>query len=165
MRRKDREITDFDRIISVMEKCEVCHVAFLDDEYPYVVPMNFGMDANGEKVTLYFHGAIAGKKHDLLVKNNKVSFAMERNLGIVTGPAVGACECTMAYESIMGHGVMEYITDTAEKNIALRKILDHYKVNEGPDYHFQDKVVSHTAILKLEVREITGKERVVKKDE
>ncbi len=164
MRRKDREITDFNKIISVMEQCEVCHVAFFDDEYPYVVPMNFGMDVIGEKIVLYFHGASVGKKHDLLEKNNKVSFAMERNFGIVTGPTVGACECTMAYESVMGTGLMEYIIDKDEKIIALHKILNHYNVNEGPDYHFQDQIVDHTAILKLNVEEITGKERVIDKE-
>ncbi|MDD4111276.1 MAG: pyridoxamine 5'-phosphate oxidase family protein, partial [Clostridia bacterium] len=82
----------------------------------------------------------------------------------VTGPTVGACECTMAYESVMGTGAIEYITDKDEKKLALHKILNHYKVNEGPDYHFQDQVVGHTAILKLNVGEITGKERIIDKE-
>jgi len=42
MRRKDREITDSGEIISIMKKCSVCSLAFFDEQYPYVVPMNFG---------------------------------------------------------------------------------------------------------------------------
>lgn len=67
MRRTDREITDFSQIVEIMKRCEVCHISF-SDEYPYVVPMNFGMKIDGEEITLYFHGADVGKKHDLIKK-------------------------------------------------------------------------------------------------
>ena len=43
MRRKDREITDFEQIAGVIEKGEVCRIA-MNDEYPYIVPLN--MDIN-----------------------------------------------------------------------------------------------------------------------
>lgn len=43
MRRKDREITEFEEIIDVMERCGVCRLALHDEEYPYIVPLNFGM--------------------------------------------------------------------------------------------------------------------------
>ena len=58
MRRKDREIQDFDEIIEVMKKCDVCRVAMRGEEYPYMVPLNFGMEVEETQVTLYFHGAM-----------------------------------------------------------------------------------------------------------
>ena len=42
MRRKDREITDFDEMIKIIEKCDTCRLALNDGEYPYIVPLNFG---------------------------------------------------------------------------------------------------------------------------
>ena len=51
MRRTDREITDFSQIVEIMKRCEVCHISF-SNEYPYVVPMNFGMKIDGEEITL-----------------------------------------------------------------------------------------------------------------
>lgn len=42
MRRKDREITDFDEMIKIIEKCDTCRLALNDEEYPYIVPLNFG---------------------------------------------------------------------------------------------------------------------------
>lgn len=160
MRRTDREITNLNEMIDVMKTCEVCHVGFFDDEYPYVVPMNFGIQVNGCDVTLYFHGANAGKKHDLIKKNNKVAFAMECTHGIVTGREVGACECTMEFECIMGTGVIDYVDDT-DKLEALHTLLDHYNVFEGSGFHFHDEVIPRTSVLRLKVNDLTGKKRNV----
>ena len=60
MRRKDREITDFNEILAIMEKCDVCRIALNDDGFPYVVPLNFGMDVRDGQVYLYFHCAMEG---------------------------------------------------------------------------------------------------------
>ena len=43
MRRADREIKEFDEMIQVIEKCDVCRIALNDEEYPYILPLNFGM--------------------------------------------------------------------------------------------------------------------------
>jgi nitroimidazol reductase NimA-like FMN-containing flavoprotein (pyridoxamine 5'-phosphate oxidase superfamily) len=66
MRRKDREVTDMNEIIEIIKKCDVCRLAFFDKEYPYIVPLNFGYSYDGAKLELYFHGANAGKKLELL---------------------------------------------------------------------------------------------------
>ena len=42
MRRKDREITDFNEIINIIKKCDVCRIALNDKDFPYIVPLNFG---------------------------------------------------------------------------------------------------------------------------
>lgn len=55
MRRRDRAITEFHDIVKVMKACKVCHVAFHDDEYPYVAPMTFGLEVkDNEEVSIYF---------------------------------------------------------------------------------------------------------------
>lgn len=49
MRRKDREITDFHELIEIMKKCDVCRIALKDEDgYPYIVPLNFGLEVQGE---------------------------------------------------------------------------------------------------------------------
>lgn len=66
MRRKDREIKNFDEIISVLEKCKVLHLAMISDGKPYSVPVNFGYIVREEdgqkKLAVYIHGAGEGKK-------------------------------------------------------------------------------------------------------
>ena len=58
MRRKDREITDFNEIVDVIRACDVCRIAMNDGDYPYIVPMNFGLDVQDGQVYLYFHCAM-----------------------------------------------------------------------------------------------------------
>lgn len=162
MRRKDREITDRKVILEVMRSCEVCHVAFFDEDCPYVVPMNFGMRVSDGTIDLFFHGAAKGKKHDLMRRNNRVGFVMEKTHGIVTGPFVGACECSMEFESVMGTGTLHYV-DEAEKTAALQTLLDQYGVSEGPAYHFHDELVPVTTVLRLRVESLSAKKRSVER--
>ncbi len=40
MRRSDREITDFQEIIAIMNRCDVCRLGLVDSNgYPYIVPL------------------------------------------------------------------------------------------------------------------------------
>ena len=41
MRRKDREVTDFDSIVRIIDKCDVLRLGLADGDYPYIVPVNF----------------------------------------------------------------------------------------------------------------------------
>ena len=73
MRRSDREITDRNEILQVMERCDVCRLALNDGEYPYILPLNFGMEQAGEQIILYFHGATEGKKLNLIARDPRAS--------------------------------------------------------------------------------------------
>ena len=78
MRRNDREITEFSEMTDVMKRCDVCRLALNDEEgYPYLLPLNFGMEETDGRVTLYFHGAKEGKKYDLIRKDARASFEMD----------------------------------------------------------------------------------------
>ncbi len=52
MRRSDREVKAFKDIVAIMEKCDVCRVALNDNGYPYILPLNFGMDIKKDKIEL-----------------------------------------------------------------------------------------------------------------
>lgn len=156
MRRKDREITDFDEILSVMQKCDVCRLALHDEPYPYILPLNFGMEVEGEQITLYFHGANAGKKYELLARNPHVGFEMDCGHELVLDEEKG--NCTMAYESVMGTGIVEIVPD-AGKEAALRRLMAHYR---AADFPYNPKMVPATTILKLTVNSVTAKHRIKK---
>lgn len=44
MRRKDREITDKNEIMDIIDRSKVIRIAFTGEEYPYVLPFNFGYE-------------------------------------------------------------------------------------------------------------------------
>lgn len=156
MRRSDREITDFSEIIRVMEQCDVCRLA-MHDEYPYILPLNFGMEVEGRQITLYFHSAKAGKKFELLVRDDRVSFEMDRGHQLALDESNG--NCTMGYESVMGRGRLE-IVEGEEKQKGLELLMAHYRQKDFP---YNKAVVPQTAVLRLTVEEITGKARRVSK--
>ena len=70
MRKENREIKEFNEIIEVMKNCDVCRLALNDDGYPYILPLNFGMEVVDGKVNLYFHSALEGYKVELIKKDN-----------------------------------------------------------------------------------------------
>ncbi|NLA85824.1 MAG: pyridoxamine 5'-phosphate oxidase family protein, partial [Clostridiales bacterium] len=109
MRRKDREITDIAQIVELMRRCRICNLALEDEDYPYVVPLNFGISVSGDSITIYFHGAKQGKKLDLIRKNNHVAFAMYNAFDISLGSAQCACKSSIEYESVMGTGIIESV--------------------------------------------------------
>ncbi len=156
MRRNDREVKDFNEIIKIMEKCDICRVALFDEEYPYVLPLNFGMQVVEDKITLYFHGALEGKKYDLMRKNNKVGFEMDCSYQFVVKENHSY---TAAYESVMGNGILEFVAEE-DKYEALCILMQHY-MKEG--YEINRDVIPKTMLFKLTVNTVTGKANQIKK--
>lgn len=48
MRRKDRQVTDPEKIDSIIAQCRCCRLGFSDGEQVYVVPLSFGYENTGE---------------------------------------------------------------------------------------------------------------------
>ena len=156
MRRSDREMTDFQELITVMRGCDVCRLALHDKPYPYILPLNFGLKADGETVRLYFHGANTGTKYDLIAKNPNVAFEMDRGHALILDDEHG--NCTMTYESVIGQGRISVVPD-ADKERALRVLMAQYR---APDFPYSKAVIAATAVLCLTVEHMTGKRRAKK---
>ncbi len=154
MRREERKIKDLSEIIEVIEKCDVCRLALNDGGYPYIVPLNFGVKAEGEKITLYFHGAGEGKKLELIKQDNRAGFEMDCSHKLVAGD--GGCNCTMKYESVIGRGRIEMVSGD-EKYEALGALMRQYH-EDG--FSFPEEAVHATTVMKLTVEEISGKRNV-----
>jgi len=153
MRMKSREITDFEEVVDVLERCKVLRIAFKGDEYPYVVPVSFGMKRDGEDITIYFHGAKEGKKVEQIEKDPKVWIegdifykAEETSYGI-----------TAKYESVMGYGVVEKV-ESDEIAEGLRAICSRYGYADYPIAKCQ--TLSMTRLYKIKVSGLTGKRKL-----
>lgn len=159
MRRTDREVKEFEEIVAIMETCDVCRVALNNDGYPYILPFNFGMHRNEDKIELYFHGAVEGQKYDLIEKDNRAGFEMDCGHRLVTEMERGSC--TMEYESVVGQGHIEMVPDD-EKYHALCILMKHY---HQEDFPFNQSAMPHTRVFKLVVEKVTGKARRKKREE
>ena len=155
MTRRERQITDRDRIIEILNRCLVVHVGLVDGDEPYVVPMNYGytMDENG-MLTLYLHGATQGRKLDVMRKNPKVFVEMECDVVPFAGDV--ACKYGTSYQSLMGRGRAVILDDPQEKMRALSQIM---KTQTGGDFVFNERLVSVVSLIRVEVTEYTAKYR------
>lgn len=151
MRRSDREITDQQEIKRIVMDCDVCRLGIADEDFPHIVPMNFGFRYE-ENLELYFHSAPAGRKIDLLRKNGRVSFQMDCSHRLIVGADAG--RCTMEYESVMGTGQVEFL-DGSEKLEALTLIMEHY--TGKTDFTYRDKDVHAACCFRLTADTVTAK--------
>ena len=156
MRRTDREIQDFEEMVDVISRCDVCRLGLHDGDYPYILPLNFGVKAEKETqtLTLYFHSALEGRKIELMKKNNLASFEMDCRHQLQYFEEKGYC--TMSYESVIGRGRIR-ILDEEEKMDALMKLMDHYHM--GKEAYFNPAAIPRTLVYVLEVEKITGKRK------
>lgn len=121
MRRKDREVTNRADMEAILQQCRVARIAFQDEEAPYIVPMNFGYDWQGEFPVLYFHCAAEGKKLDLLKNCPKVGVEMDCGHQLVGEEK--ACSYGFLFQSITGWGVAELAETVEEKQYGLERLM------------------------------------------
>jgi len=154
MRRSDREITDVNEIIEVIKRCDVCRLALNDGGWPYIVPLNFGMEYENGTLRLYFHSALEGRKLDLIRAEDRAAFEMD--CGHKLQYFADRCMCTMAYESVAGRGRIKLL-EGAEKADALDRLMAQYHPEGGANY--DAAVISRTAVYCLTAEEFTGKRK------
>ena len=155
MRRHDREITDKNEILEIMNLCDVCRLAFKDGAYPYILPLNFGIEEKAGHIILYFHSALEGYKTELIKRDNHVSFEMDCKHELKYDEGKGYC--TMAYESVIGRGRIEVLPNDEKEN-ALRKIMGHYHHSE--DTYFNPAAIPRTLVYMLMIEEMTAKRKI-----
>jgi len=148
MRRKEKEITDIDRIEAILKKAEVCRLAFSDDNGPYLVPMCFGY----ENRTLYFHSATEGRKLDIIRKNPNVCFEVETGNEMIRSEK--ACSWSLKYGSVIGFGKADILNHPEDKKKALDVIMAHYS---EASFTYSDKSLSSMVIIRVKINSMTGK--------
>ena len=159
MRRSDREITDFNEIISALDGMKECCLSMVDGGKPYSVVMNFGFEVTGEKLTLYFHSATDGRKINVLKADPTVYVEAYTAAGVIEGANGNPCAYSYAYKSVAGEGRAEFITDAGEKSHALNLILKHV-AGLNSEFSFPATMLDKTCVFKVTLKNITGKQRI-----
>ncbi len=151
MRRKDREVSNKTEVFDILNRCDTIRIGIQGKQFPYVVPVSFGMEVVNDKAVIYFHCAQQGMKVDLLKINPCV--CVEGDIFIqVEKTARGI---TTRYESVIGFGECQMITDIDEIKHGLKVLLGHYGYHEYPLDRCMG--ISHLLLGKIILDEITGK--------
>ncbi len=149
MRRTDRAVLSRSEQDALIFQGTIAHVALVDGNAPYVVPMNFGYDGK----VIYLHSAAAGKKLDCIAANPHVA------LNIVLSPefmpktgATKGCDLTMHYDSVVINGIACLITEAEERLHALQTLLKQFSSE-----HLPVRDAKNMAIIRVDIDTITAK--------
>ena len=154
MTRREREVTDINEIIRILDKSKVLHLGLVDGDEPYVVPMNYGYELNDGKLTFFLHGARQGRKLDV-IRNNPNVFA-ELECDIVPFEGDVACKYGITYASVMAKGKAVIVDDIQEKMRALSILM---KTQTEKDFVFTEKLVGVVSVIRIDVEKFTAKHR------
>lgn len=157
LRRKDRAVSDRAWIDEVIRAGETMTVAINGtDGWPYAVPLSYGYDGR----RLYFHGANAGLKVELLERDPHVCFNIYVPIGVVRGEL--AQNYSYDFKSVTGFGVATRATEQHDIETALDAIMDHYG---GPKMirPFPKEMIDAMWIGMIEIEHISGKDHAPKR--
>ena len=154
MRRKDRE-RDEKFALGVIDSAPYGVMALTDENgEPYAIPLS-PVRIGG---FLYFHSAHEGTKNDIIKNNPKAVVTFADNVA----PAEN--EFTTGYDSAIVKGTVTEITDEKEKIEALRMLSERYcPANMERFDKAIEKSLKITAIFKMSMDEVTGKQKVLTK--
>lgn len=154
MRRRDREVTDINEVLHILDTGKVLHLGLVDQGKPYIVPMNYGYVFEDEKLVFYVHGALEGRKLDVIRNNSDCCVQIECDVQPFPGKV--ACQYGCSYYSLDGFGTAKIIEEPQEKMRALSKLM---KTQTGQDFEFNEKLVSIVSVIRIECDYYTAKHR------
>lgn len=156
MKRKDREITDPERINQILADCHCCRLGFHDNGNVYIVPLSFGLaEENGNRI-FYFHSAKEGRKIDLIQSSPSVGF--ELDTGYQLHEAEIACGYSARFQSVIGTGTVSLVEHKEDKLFALSKIMQH--ITEKTDWQFSEDMLDAVCVFRLSVDTLSAKEHL-----
>jgi len=118
-RKPDRGSYDRELIYSILDEAFVCHVAFIADGLPFVVPTNYVRV--GDK--LFLHGSTASRLMKTLASGAPFCLSVTLLDGIVCAPtAVGH---SVNYRSVVVMGKAEPVEGEAAKLAAMRAFVEY----------------------------------------
>lgn len=152
MRRKDREITEEQKLREIMDTCKVCRLAMQDEDGLYLVPLNYGYRFENGELTLYFHSAKEGRKVRALQKNPNVCFEMDCEHALIEADT--PCAYGYEYACVMGDGKAVILEDAKEKAEALSVLMRH---QTGEVFEVSEQMARSVVVIKVTAKSYTGK--------
>ncbi|WP_221358642.1 pyridoxamine 5'-phosphate oxidase family protein [Streptomyces beigongshangae] len=156
-RSRERAAYDREMVHSILDEGYVCHLGFVRDGAPVVLPTLYGRV--GER--LYVHGSTGSRPLRMAGQADPglpVCLTVTHVDGLVL--ARSAFHHSLNYRSVVVHGVAHPVTDPEEKRRALDALVDHVVPGRSQDSRPADtKELAATAVLRLDLAEVSAKLR------
>ncbi|MGA9545412.1 MAG: pyridoxamine 5'-phosphate oxidase family protein [Candidatus Sulfotelmatobacter sp.] len=155
VREAHRAVYDRETAYRILDEGFLCHVGFVVDGQPFVIPTSYGRkDAN-----LYVHGSAASRMLRQLKESVPVCITVTLLDGLVLARSI--FNQSMNYRSVMVLGKATLVDDPAEKLEALHLLSEHILPGRWADTRQPNaSELKQTSVLRLPIEEFSAKVRV-----
>ncbi|MEN8655219.1 pyridoxamine 5'-phosphate oxidase family protein [Streptomyces sp. 21So2-11] len=156
-RARERASYDQDLVHAILDEGYVCHLGFVRDGAPVVLPTLYGRV--GER--LYVHGSSGSRPLRMAGQADPglpVCLTVTHVDGLVL--ARSAFHHSINYRSVVVHGIAHQVLDEEERRTALDALVDHVVPGRSHDSRPANaKELAATAVLFLDLNEVSAKVR------
>ncbi|HQR35827.1 MAG TPA: pyridoxamine 5'-phosphate oxidase family protein [Blastocatellia bacterium] len=147
---------EFDRetVYKILDEALVCHVGFVVDGQPFVIPTSYGRVGD----TLYVHGSAASRMMRTLGGKTPVCITVTLIDGLVL--ARSAFHHSVNYRSVVVFGQAELVEDEPGKMAALAAITEHIVPGRWAEVRSPNaQELKATTVLAIPLEEVSAKVR------
>jgi nitroimidazol reductase NimA-like FMN-containing flavoprotein (pyridoxamine 5'-phosphate oxidase superfamily) len=146
---------DRETIYQILDEALICHVGFVEDEQPYVIPINFARVED----TIVLHGAKASR----LLKHIEAGHPVCVEATIVDGLVLARSvfHHSVNYRSVVLFGTGRMVVDEQEKLAALEAVTEHVIPGRWKEARLPNpKELNATSVVSIRIDEASAKVRV-----
>jgi nitroimidazol reductase NimA-like FMN-containing flavoprotein (pyridoxamine 5'-phosphate oxidase superfamily) len=154
IREPHRGFYDRDTANAILDEGFICHVGFVSDGHPFVIPTGYGRDGNN----LYIHGSAASRMLRNLDQGVQVCLTVTLLDGLVLARSI--FNHSMNYRSVVVLGKAVKVDDPQEKLKALHLLSEHIIPGRWAESRQpNEKELKATLVLRLPIEEFSAKVR------
>ncbi|MDM7921259.1 MAG: pyridoxamine 5'-phosphate oxidase family protein [Pyrinomonadaceae bacterium] len=145
---------DAETIYSILDSGFICHVGFVVDGQPYVIPTGYARIGDN----VYIHGSSASRMLRNMAKGVDVCITVTHVDGLVL--ARSAFHHSVNYRSVVVLGKAELVNDADEKYKALEAFTEHIIPGRWEEIRWPNELeLKATSVLILPINEASAKLR------
>ena len=153
-RHPERGVYDRGAIDEILDEALICHVGFVDEGHPFVIPTIHARAGD----TLYVHGSPASRMLRELATGFEICVTVTLLDGLVLARSV--YNHSMNYRSVLVLGRARLLEEPTEKLAALEAIVEHILPGRWEDARQpSEKELAGTSVLALPLDEASAKVR------
>jgi uncharacterized protein len=154
VREADRAVYDRDAAYQILDEGFICHVGFVVDGQPFVIPTGYGRVGDN----LYIHGSAASRMLRRVDEGVAVCITVTLLDGLVLARSI--FNHSMNYRSVVILGTALAVTDPKEKLEALRLLSEHILPGRWAESRQpNEKELKATLVMRLPIEEFSAKVR------
>ena len=154
VREPDRGAYDRETAYRILDEAFLCHVGFVVDGQPFVIPTSFGR----KDASLYIHGSAASRMLRQMKEGAPVCVTVTLLDGLVLARSV--FNHSMNYRSVVILGKATLVENPEEKLAALRVLSEHILPGRWDDARRpNERELKATSVLRVPIEEFSSKVR------